>query len=73
MATSGRGARRVAVRIDPEVWRDEVERFDERSPARLAAERERHRLEHEGLSLTFLERCAEEGADRTRLGGLLKV
>ncbi len=69
MPTSGR----VAVRIRPELWREEVERFDARSRPRAAAERERVRLEDGGLRLVDLERCAEHGPDRTRLGGLVKV
>lgn len=73
MATAGRGARRVAVRISPEVWREEVERFDDRSRPRTAAERERRRLERDGVSLADLERCAELGGDGTRLRGLVKV
>lgn len=64
---------RVAVRIDPEVWREEVERLDERSPARIAAERERRRLEEAGIALMQLQRCDELGDDETRLPGLLKV
>jgi hypothetical protein len=38
---------RVAVLIDAEVWREEVERLDPRSSARVAAERERRKLELE--------------------------
>jgi hypothetical protein len=71
--TSGRGARRVAVLITQRVWRAEVERFDSRSPARLAAERERPRLESNGLALADLRRCEAEAADGTRLVGLVKV
>lgn len=63
----------VAVHISPQVWREEVERFDERSQPRVVAERERRRLEHEGLSLSHVQRCAAQGSDGTRLGGLLKV
>ena len=73
MPTSGRGARRVAVVITARVWRAEVERFDPRSPARLAAERERRRLVSDGLALTDLRRCEAEAADGTRLPGLVKV
>lgn len=73
MATSGRGARRVAVRISPTVWREEVERFSQRAGARVAAERARRRLEEDGLSLVDVERCADEGPEGTRLGGLVKV
>jgi hypothetical protein len=70
---SGRGPTRVAVRIDPEVWRDEVERFSARSTARIAAERERLPLQEHGLELAQLQRCAEVGDDQTRLSGLVKV
>jgi hypothetical protein len=68
---SSRGARRVAVMIDPRVWREEVERLDPRSAARIAAERERRRLGVEGVRRAFVERCDEEGPDRTRLRGLV--
>jgi hypothetical protein len=71
--TSGRGARRVAVVITARVWRAEVERFDPRSPARLAAERERRRLVSSGLALADLRRCEAEAADGTSLPGLVKV
>ncbi len=73
MATSGRAARRVAVRISPGVWGEEVERFRQGSPARVAAERERHGVEERGVSIGDLVVCAEEGDDGTRLGGLVKV
>ncbi len=73
MATPRRRAGNVAVRIDPDVWREEVERFNPRSPGRVTAERERRRLEKAGVSYLELQGCADEGRDRTRLGGLLKV
>jgi hypothetical protein len=59
--------------IDPRVWREEVERLDPRSAARIAAERERRYLEADGVSRGFVERCDEEGPDGTRLGGLVKA
>jgi hypothetical protein len=64
---------RVAVLIDPEIWREEVERLDPRSSARVAAERERRKLELEGVSRAVLERCDEHGSDGTRLRGLVKA
>jgi hypothetical protein len=64
---------RVAVRIDREVWREEVQRLDPRSPARNAAERERRHLGQQGIALGQLQRCAELGGDQTRLAGLLKA
>ena len=72
MPTSG-GERRVTVLVTPEVWRAEVERFGERSPARAAAERERPRLESDGLRLAELRRCEPDGTDGTALGGLVKA
>jgi hypothetical protein len=64
---------RVAAKINPDVWREEVERLDARSPARIASERERRRLEEEGVPLAQLQRCDELGEDQTRLAGLVKV
>ena len=73
MPTARRDRARVAVRIDPDVWREEVERLDPGSPRRVAAERERPRLARQGIEFTQLQRCAEAGDDRTRLPGLLKA
>ena len=73
MPTPGRDRARVAVRIDPDVWREEVERLDPGSRGRVAAERERPRLVGDGVDLTQLQRGAEVAEDRTRLPGLLKV
>jgi hypothetical protein len=71
--TARRGLARVAVKIDPDVWRDEVERFDARSSARITAQRERRQLEAEGVPLRQLQRCEDLGDDHTRLPGLVKV
>jgi hypothetical protein len=49
--TSDRDPLNVPVIIKPHVWREEVERVDVRSLARIAAEREWSRLEDEGLAL----------------------
>ena len=74
MGTSrGAAARRLAVRVSSRVWREEVERFELRSPPRRAAERERRGLEDHGVSFAGLMRCAVEGSDGTRLAGLVKV
>jgi hypothetical protein len=70
-ATPGRT--RVAVRIGPDVWLEEVERLRAGSLARVAAERERARLENEGVELGQLRACKDEAEDRTRLEGLFKV
>lgn len=61
------------MRIGAAVWREEVERFGDRAAARIAAERERIRLEQDGIALSALQQCDPEAADGTRLGGLLKV
>ena len=68
-----RVSHRISVRIGGEVWREEVERFADRTTARIAAERERARLEQHGVDLAALKQCDDEAADGTRLGGLLKV
>jgi len=73
VSAAGRGAPRLAVRIGARVWREEVERYDRRSEARIAVERERPGLERGGVSIDELEACAEDGPDGTRLGGLLKL
>ena len=73
MPAAGRDRGWVAVRLDPDVWREEIERLDPGSPGRVAAERERPGLARHGIELMQLQRCAEVGEDRTRLPGLLKV
>jgi hypothetical protein len=62
-----------AVRFDASVWQEEVERFAPRSAARVAAERERRRLERTGISASLLLRCDAAGADGTLLAGLVKA
>lgn len=72
MATPGRPAR-LEVRVAPSVWSEEVERLRKGSPGRVAAERERVRLERDGLEVLRLLRCDGQGADGTRLGKQFKV
>jgi hypothetical protein len=64
--TSGRA--RLAVRIDPTVWDEEVGRFAVGSQARAVAQRARQMLERDGLGVTSLLRCAAAGVDGTTLG-----
>ena len=64
---------RIGVRISPDVWLEEVDRLSSKSPGRMAAERERARLESEGLELRHLRACSVEAEDRTSLAGLFKV
>jgi hypothetical protein len=73
VAKAGRGARRLAVRIAPTVWDEEVGRFNANSPARVAAERERDGLERDGIALASLLSCEAEGGEGTRLEGLVKA
>lgn len=73
MSTSDRQPVRVAVKVDPDVWREEVERLSPRSRARSSAERERPRPESQGVALSQLQACDELGEDYTRLKGLVKV
>jgi hypothetical protein len=71
--TASRRARRLPVRIDPTVWDEEVGRLAARSPGRIAAERERPGLEHDGIPLSSLLLCDPEGREGARLGGLMKA
>jgi hypothetical protein len=64
---------RLPVRIEPSVWAEEVERLTARSRAREAAERERGRLERDGIELTALSACEPLGASGTRLARLVKT
>jgi hypothetical protein len=63
----------VPVRINPGTWGQEVERYRKGASPRVAAERERRRLEREGIPILALARCSGEGEDGTSLDGLLKV
>jgi hypothetical protein len=54
------------------VWRQEVERLDTRSTARLQAERARREIEAGREELEW-ERCEAEGPDSTRLPGCRKL
>ena len=64
---------RVPVRISAHIWEQEVERYSKRAMPRVAAERERRRLERDGIQITLLERCSAEAEDGTSLEGLVKV
>ncbi len=46
---------RCRVRINPGTWRQEVERYRKGASPRVAAERERRRLERDGIRITALE------------------
>lgn len=70
MATS-RG--RVPARFDDEPFALDSGRYRLGSRARAVAEEARRRFEAEGVPVPALVACEEEGRDRTRLGGLLKV
>jgi hypothetical protein len=61
----------VPVRINPQTWEQEVERYRKNAPPRVAAERERRGLERDGLDISGLERCSGQGDDDTSLEGLV--
>jgi hypothetical protein len=61
------------VQINETVWTEEVGRFARRSPPRAAAERERPRLERDGIALSLLARCEAQHASGTRLPGLVRT
>ena len=73
MPPAGGAPPRVAVRISETVWAEEVGRFARRAAQRVAAERERPRLERTGIALSLLLRCEAQHATGTRLPGLLKT
>jgi hypothetical protein len=62
----------VARQFDPDVWEEEVHRFDKGSPLRQAAESGRRRLEAERPSAGWLP-CEAEGPRGTRLPGCVKL
>ncbi len=65
-------AQDLPVRFDREEWLEEVERLDERSQARVQAERARREIEGETAALD-LQKCEAEGDDGTRLPGCTKL
>lgn len=63
----------VSIRFDREEWQEEVERLDERSEARIQAERARREIES-GKAALDLRKCeADDGAGGTRLVGCVKA
>jgi len=62
----------VPVRFDREEWREEVERLDERSQARIQAERARREIEAGTATLNW-QRCEAEGEGGTNLPGCNKL
>jgi hypothetical protein len=62
----------VSIRFDREEWQEEVERLDERSEARIQAERARREIEG-GKAALDLQKCeADDGGSGTRLVGCVK-
>lgn len=62
----------VPVRFDREEWLEEVGRLNERSPARVQAERARREIEAGTASLNW-QRCEAEGESGTSLPGCNKL
>ena len=72
MVSPGQNLPSVSIAFLEPVWDEEVRRFDERSPARLQAERARKEIEAGETALNW-RRCESEGADRTSLPGCRKL
>lgn len=62
----------MAVQFDPDVWQEEVDRFDSGSRMRQAAESGRRSLEAKRPSVGWLP-CEAEGPRGTRLPGCVKL
>lgn len=62
----------ASVEFPPTAWRDEVERLDQRSAARIQAERARREIEA-GRSDLAWQRCEAGSPDGTRLPGCRKL
>lgn len=58
--------------FDDDVWAEEVERYRERAPARVAATVARADIERSGSRVRVLA-CEEQGPGGTRLAGCAKV
>ena len=62
----------MVVQFDPDVWEEEVHRFEEHSRMRQTAERARRSLETERLSVGWLP-CEAEGPAGPRLPRCVKL
>jgi hypothetical protein len=62
----------ASIEFGSTAWRDEVERFDQRSRARIQAERARREIEA-GRSELAWHRCEADGPRGTRLPGCRKL
>jgi len=65
-------AQDLPIRFDHEEWQETVGRLDERSPARVQAERARREMEADSASLNW-QKCEAEGEEGTSLPGCMKV
>ncbi len=68
--TGGRPS--VPVEFGSLEWREEVERYDPRSPARIQAQSARKTIEAKSTKLGWM-RCKADGPGRTKLPGCLKL
>jgi hypothetical protein len=62
----------VSIKFRSPAWEEEVERLDERSPARIQAERARREIEGGRATLAW-QRCKTENDDGTQLAGCSKL
>jgi hypothetical protein len=72
MAVRGLSSAQIPIEFGEEEWREEVERFRERSPARTQGERARSEIEA-SPAVAGLLKCEAYGADATRLPGCMKL
>jgi hypothetical protein len=70
--SGGRNLPPVSIQFREPIWEEEVGRLDERSVARVQAERARREIEGGRVDLEWM-RCDPEGADATRLPGCRKL
>lgn len=71
MAEQRQGAE-ISVEIDDEIWAEEVERLQPRSPGRVQAEKARRQIETEVPRLPW-QPCEKEGPGGTRLALCVKL
>lgn len=62
----------VPIEFGSPEWREEVERYDPRSPARTQAQTARKTIEAGGAKLDWM-RCKADGPGRTKLPGCRKL
>jgi len=70
---TARGPARVAVKIDPDVWREKSSDWTRDRPPASRRSASGASSRKRGVALAQLQRCDDVGEDQTRLPGLVKV